>query len=256
MFHRPRVIPSLLLRKNGLVKTLKFKDQRYIGDPINAVKIFNEKGVDELVLLDITATTDKRGPNLPLLARIAAEAFMPMAYGGGITQFEEIREILRLGYEKVIMNTSAIENAELIREASECFGSQSIVISLDTKKNFFGNYHVMTHSGSNDTKLDPVQFAQEAEKLGAGEILLYSVDKDGTMSGYDLSLIKKVSEAVNLPVVACGGAGRVDDFAAALHAGAAAVSAGSLFVFYGKHKAVLITFPTDEELTKAGVFES
>ncbi len=257
MYYRPRVIPSLLLKNNGLVKTCKFNDPRYVGDPINAVKIFNEKGVDELVLLDINATVDNRGPNLPLLARIAAEAFMPMAYGGGIKRMEEIKEIFGLGYEKVILNTCAVATPELIREASDCFGSQSIVVSVDVKKNFFGQYHVMTHGGRNDTKMNPVQHAQKVEQLGAGEILLYSIDKDGTMSGFDINLVKQVSEKVSIPVVACGGAGTVADFSAALRdGGAAAVSAGSMFVFYGKHKAVLITFPTNEDFIKAGVFST
>ncbi len=255
MYFRPRVIPALLLKNSGLVKTCKFKEPRYIGDPINAVRIFNEKGVDELVLLDITATSENRGPNIALLARIAAEAFMPMAYGGGIKQFHEIKEIFSLGFEKVILNTSSMTTPELIRQASDCFGSQSIVVSIDVKKSFFGGYHVVTHGGRTDSKVDPVQHAQSIEKLGAGEILLCSIDKEGTMTGYDINLIKQVSEKVSIPVVACGGAGTVVDFQAALkQGGAAAVAAGSMFVYYGKHKAVLITFPTDEELVKAGVF--
>ncbi|KYZ76421.1 imidazole glycerol phosphate synthase cyclase subunit [Anaerosporomusa subterranea] len=255
MYLRPRVIPCLLLKNNGLVKTVKFKDPRYLGDPINAVRIFNEKYVDELAILDIVATKEKRSPNLELLSRIAAEAFMPMCYGGGISTLDEVKIILGMGFEKVVINTSAVKNPMLIQEASGHFGSQSIVVSIDVKKNFFGKYRAYINCGEVATDYDPAELARKVEQLGAGEIFLNSIDKDGTMSGYDLGLIKKVSESVGIPVIACGGARNVDDLSMALHNGKAdAMAAGSMFVYYGKHKAVLITFPNEEELIKAGVF--
>lgn len=251
---RTRVIPCLLLQNTGLVKTVKFKEPRYIGDPINAVKIFNEKYVDELVLLDIGATVSNRAPQLELLAEIASEAFMPLGYGGGIRSLEEIRKILSMGFEKVILNTSAAKDTELIMSASEMFGSQSIVVSIDVKKNFWGKYDVLTRCGTESLKMDPVQYAKKVEQAGAGEILLTSIDRDGAMQGYDLKLIHSVTQAVKIPVIASGGAGTVEDLAAAIQKGqASAVAAGSFFVYYGKHKAVLINVPTEKELVEKGV---
>lgn len=257
MYLRPRVIPCLLLKNSGLVKTIKFKEPRYLGDPINTVRIFNEKYVDELAILDIMASKEGRGPDLELLTRIAAEAFMPLCYGGGITRMAEIKAILGLGFEKVVLNTSAVRMPALIKEASAEFGSQSIVVSIDVKKNFFGSYRVYISGGEVATDLDPVSFAKKVEQLGAGEILLNSIDKDGTMSGYDLSLVKKVSQSVKVPVIACGGAKDISDLALAVRDGGAdAVAAGSMFVYYGKHRAVLVTFPQEEELVEAGIFEN
>lgn len=246
-----RVIPCLLLKGGGLVKTVQFKDPRYVGDPINAVKIFNDKECHELVFLDITATDQKRRPRFELIADIASECFMPFAYGGGIRNLEDVREILRLGVEKVVINSYFIENPAFVTEAAEVFGSQSIVVSIDAKKNFWGKYEAYTNSGMVNTKLDPAELAVKAEKFGAGEIIINSVDRDGTMKGYDIDLIKKVAEAVTIPVVALGGAGSSEDFGRAVKEGkASAVAAGSLFVFFGKHRAVMINFPGDEELLR------
>lgn len=247
---KTKVIPCLLLKNLGLVKTVKFREPKYVGDPINAVKIFNEKETDELVFLDITATIEKRSPNLKLLSQIASEAFIPFSYGGGLRTLEDIKKILQTGVEKIIINSYAFENPEFIKEAAKAFGSQSIVVSIDVKKNIWGKYEVFTHSGQKNTKVAPVQYALEMKKMGAGEIFLNSIERDGTRKGYDLNLIEKVSKAVDIPVVACGGAGKIEDFKKAIRADASAVSAGSLFVFMGPHRAVLINYPAPEELEK------
>jgi imidazole glycerol-phosphate synthase subunit HisF len=251
---RTRVIPCLLLKGQGLVKTINFANPRYIGDPINAVKIFNDKEVHELVFLDISASTEKRSPRLDYISNIASECFMPLGYGGGIKTVKQAEEIFNQGVEKVIINSYAVENPSFIHELADMFGSQSIVISIDVKKNFFGNYQTYTHSGKVITRWDPVTWATEVEKSGAGEIFLNSIDHDGTMKGYDITLIKAVSESVSIPVVACGGAGTLDNFNRAVKdGGASAVAAGSMFVYYGKHNAVLINFPNDEELKSSGL---
>lgn len=248
---KTRVIPCLLLKSDGLVKTVKFSQPKYVGDPINAVKIFNEKEVDELVFLDITATIENRKPPFDLISRIASECFMPFCYGGGITTVEDIAELFKLGVEKVAINTQALRNPSLIERAAESFGSQSIVVSIDAKKNLFGKYRVFMHGGRKSAKIDPVSFAKQMEAAGAGELLLNSIDRDGTGQGYDLELIRTVSESVRIPVIACGGAGKLDDFSEAVKdAGASAVAAGSLFVFQGPHRAVLITYPATSELER------
>ena len=244
-----RVIPVLLLRNAGLVKTVKFSDPRYVGDPLNAVKIFNDKEVDELLFLDITATPEKRKPQLAFLKEVAGECFMPLGYGGGITTVEEIKEILKSGIEKVCINTAAFENEGLIKKAVAVYGSSTICVSIDVKKNFFGKYEVYTNGGRKNTRTDPVLFAEKMDKAGAGELIINSVDRDGTMSGYDIELLKKITSRVNMPVIACGGAGTVNHLAEAVRAGgASAVAAGSMFVFKGRHKAVLINYPSQEEL--------
>ncbi|CAB1063927.1 Imidazole glycerol phosphate synthase cyclase subunit [Olavius sp. associated proteobacterium Delta 1] len=249
---KTRVIPCLLLKNDGLVKTVKFKAPTYLGDPINIVKIFNEKEVDELVFLDITATLENRKPPFKKLSEIASECFMPVGYGGGIRSLDDIREILALGIEKVIINSYASENPNFIENASKLFGSQSIVVSIDVKKDYFGKYKVVTHSCIKRTKADPVKYAIDMQDMGAGEILLNSVDRDGMMKGYDIELIRTVSKAVTVPVIACGGAGKIDDFKEAVrNGGASAVAAGSFFVFQGRHRAVLISYPSYEELTEA-----
>lgn len=246
---KTRVIPCLLLKNQGLVKTVKFRDPKYVGDPINAVKIFNEKEVDELVFLDITATTENRKPNFRLIADIASEAFMPFGYGGGVRDINDAKELFNLGVEKVIINSHAVDRPLFIKEASNLFGSQSIVVSIDVKKNILGKYEVHMHGGKKNTKLYPVTFAQEMEGMGAGELLINSIDRDGTQSGYDIELIKKITAAVAIPVIVSGGAGKIEDFAKAVkEGGASAVAAGSMFVFHGKHRAVLITYPSMEEL--------
>ena len=243
-----RVIPCLLLRGEGLVKTVKFRDPTYVGDPINAVRIFNDKEVDELVFLDILATVEKRPPQIDLIKDIATECFMPFGYGGGIQDVDTAKKILKMGSEKVIFN-SAATNLELIREAADLFGSQSVVVSMDVKRGRRGKYEVFTHSGTVGTKQNPIQYAKNVEAAGAGEIFLNSIDRDGTMEGYDIELLKSVTSVVNVPVVACGGAGILRHFQeATLKGGASAVSAGSMFVFHGPHRAVLINYPTQDEL--------
>jgi len=250
---RVRVIPSLLLQKGGLVKSIKFKDHKYVGDPINAVKIFNDKEVDEILLLDISATAEKRGPNMEQIRDIASEAFMPLGYGGGITTLDEIRELVSSGVEKVVLNTSAFDNPGLVRQGAAYIGSQSIVVSMDVKKNLLGKYKVYVNNGSRSTGLDPADFARQMEAAGAGELLLNSIDRDGSFSGFDTALIETVAGKVNIPVVAVGGASSVQDLAVAIRHGASAVAAGSLFVFQRPHRAVLISYPSQKELRANGL---
>lgn len=245
----PRIIPILLLRGTGLYKTLKFKEPKYIGDPLNAVKIFNDKEVDELIILDITASIENKKPNYDLLYQLAGECFMPLAYGGAVSSIEEIKKLISLGIEKVSINSNAV-NLDFIRQAAEVFGSSTIVVSMDVKKNFWGKYEVFTKSGTNNTKIEPAKFAAEITKAGAGELLVNSIDRDGTMQGYDFELIKSVSSEIDIPVIACGGAGDVSHLKQAVNSGASAVAAGSMFVFHGKHRAVLISYPDQEVIKK------
>lgn len=245
-----RVMPCLLLKNKGLVKTVKFKEPRYIGDPMNAVRIFNTKEVDELVFLDINATKENKKPNIELIQKISNECFMPFAYGGGIRDLETVKKIFNLGAEKVVINTQAIEKPDFIREVSDVYGNQSVVVSIDVKKSLLGKYEVFSHSKNKSTKLNPVEFAIKMEKLGAGEIFLNSMDNDGIMEGFDLELVKTVSSSVTIPVIACGGAGNIEDFGKVVCAGASAVAAGSMFVFHGRRRAVLINFPTRDEIEK------
>lgn len=249
---RHRIIPVLLLNKSGLYKTQKFLNPKYIGDPINAIRIFNDKEVDELALLDIGASVDNKDPNLDVLRDIASECFMPLSFGGGIRNVEIIREILNVGVEKVVLNTAAVERPRLIYESAQLFGSSTIVVSIDVKKNLFEKYLVYIRGGREKTRLSPVDWAIESERLGAGEILINSIDQDGMMQGYDWKLIKSVADAVSIPVVAAGGARGIIDFARAINeCKVSAVAAGSCFVFQGKHRAVLITYPTRIELQTA-----
>ena len=246
-----RVIPCLLLSGSGLVKTVKFRAPTYIGDPRNAVKIFNEKEVDELVILDIGATPGGQPPQGELLREIVSEAFMPVAYGGGIRTIDDVRAIIALGVEKIVISTAAVQIPTLVAAAVREVGSQSVVVCVDVKKNLFGRYEVHTHGGRTNTRIDPVRFAKQMESEGAGELIVNSIDRDGTMSGYDLNLVRQVSAAVTVPVVACGGAGHAADLGRAVReGGAAAVAAGSLFVFHGKHRAVLISYPSSDELRR------
>ena len=245
---RIRVIPTLLIQKGGLVKSVRFKDHKYVGDPINAVKIFNEKEVDEIVILDISATAESRPPNLSQIKDLASEAFMPLSYGGGITNLDEIKALITAGVEKVVLNTSAFTRPRLIEDGARYVGSQSIVVSIDVKKNLFGKYKTFIQNGSKSTGLDPVSFAKQMEQAGAGELILNSIEKDGSFGGFDLELIKMVSDAVRIPIVALGGASTVGDFAAAVANGASAIAAGSMFVFQRPHKAVLISYPSQTEL--------
>lgn len=246
---KTRVIPTLLLRGAGLVKTTGFRNPVYVGDPINAIRIFNDKEVDELVLLDITASRTGKGPAFSTIENIASECFMPVAYGGGITTVEQIRKILGAGVEKVVVNTAALQDPQLVRDAVREFGSQAIVVSIDVKRKLLGRYEVYGDGGTRATGHDPAVYARQMEELGAGEILLTAIDRDGTMKGYDIELVQKVTSVVNIPVIASGGAGSIADFgAASKRAGAAAVAAGAMFVFHGPHRAVLITYPSPAEL--------
>jgi cyclase len=244
-----RVMPCLLLSHRGLVKTIRFKDPTYVGDPRNAVKIFSEKEVDELVVLDIDATPSSRQPQFELLREIVSEAFMPVAYGGGIRTLEDARALLALGIEKVVVCSEAVHHPEFIYALAQEIGSQSVVVCMDVKRGLLGGYEVYVHGGRRSAKVEPVAFAARAEKEGAGELMVNAIDRDGTMGGYDTRLLKAVTQAVTIPVIACGGAGRLEDFAAAVtEGGASAVAAGSLFVFHGRHRAVLISYPSQPAL--------
>jgi cyclase len=246
---RPRVLPCLLLKGEGFVKTIRFKDPRYLGDPRNIMRIFNEKEVDEVVILDITATLENRKPRFDLIREIVSEAFMPVAYGGGLKDVEDIRYLMNIGVEKVIINSYALEHPEFISKAVDAFGGQSIVVSMDVRRGIFGKYNVFTHSGTKNINRDPVSVAIMAEKEGAGEIIVNSIDRDGTMQGYDGDLIKSVASSVKVPVIACGGARGMEDVESVIkESEASAAAAGSIFVYQGKHKAVLISYPDQKEL--------
>lgn len=248
---RPRVIPCLLLKNKGLVKTVNFKNPKYIGDPMNAIKIFNELKADELIFLDIEATANKSKPNLELISNISLNCDMPFAVGGGIRTIEDVKDIINSGAEKVCINTYAVENPDFISQVADKFGNQSVVVSIDVKKKLFGKYEVVTKNASTSTGLDPVSFAKLAEQKGAGEIMITSVNSEGTMKGYDINLIKSVSDAVSIPVIAHGGAGNIHHLSEAVSQGnASAVAAGSMFIYHGPHNAVLINFPSNKELNE------
>ncbi len=248
--YRNRVIPCLLIRGNGLVKTRKFKDAVYVGDPVNAARIFSEKEADEIVILDIDASREGREPNYELVAEIAGECFMPMAYGGGVRSLGQVRKLIRSGVEKVVINSAATESTRLITEASEVFGSQAVVAAVDVKRNLLGGLRVMARSASVETKLKLDIYVKQLVTAGAGEIFLNNIDRDGMMAGYDLDLIRSVTQQVNVPVVACGGAGSLNHIIEAVRdAGASAAAAGSMFVFHGKHRAVLISYPDNVRFT-------
>ena len=239
-----RVIPCLLYYKKGLYKTVKFKDPSYIGDPINAIKIYNEKEVDELILLDIEASVDNREPNYKLITEIASECFMPLAYGGGIKKLDEVKKILEIGVEKISLNTSAAINIQLVSEIANAFGCQSVIGSIDVKNNFFGKKEVVINRGKKSIKETPVKYAKILEEAGTGEILLTSVDKEGTWNGFDLDLILDITSSVKIPVIANGGAGSLNDIQYAVkNGGASAVAMGSMVVYQKKGMGVLINFP-------------
>lgn len=246
---KTRIIPCLLLRGRGLYKTVKFKDPTYVGDPVNAVKIFNEKEVDELILLDITATQENREPNFELIEDIASECFMPLSYGGGVITMEQMRKLYRLGVEKIALNTAAFANRKLVQESFAAFGSSSVIASIDVKKTFLGKYEVWINGGKTNTKEDPIRYAEDLSKAGVGEILVNSIDRDGTMAGYDIAFLEKMSAAVDTPIIACGGAGNLQHMREAVDkAHVPAFAAGSMFVFHGKHRAVLINYPSQKDL--------
>jgi cyclase len=246
---RTRVIPALLLKGSGLVKTVKFGKPNYLGDPINIVRIFNEKEVDEIIIADISATSEGRGPDFGLIADIASECFMPLTYGGGITSTDDIRRLLKVGVEKVAINTAAAETPDLVRQGAALAGSSSIVVSIDVGRSLFGGYSVFTRGGKHNLRRGPEEYAKQMEELGAGELLLNSIERDGTMSGFDIELIKRVAASVSIPVVALGGAAQLGDFKRAVEeGGAAAVAAGSMFVYQGRHRAVLVSYPSQSDL--------
>ena len=244
MHIRPRVIPVLLLDEGRLIKTKKFKYDNYIGDPLNAVKVFNEMGADELIILDISATKNKRSPNFQLIENLANECFMPLSYGGGVDSIQSAHEILSIGFEKIILNTSAYQNPNLIGEIAKQFGSQSVVISIDLKKNIFGKYTMYTNCGKIKKQTDPVEWSKNVEKLGAGELLITSIDREGTWQGYDLEILKEISDSVNIPVIANGGAGKVDHIVDVFdNTKVSGVAVGSMFVYQAKGLGVLVNFP-------------
>ncbi|RKM57892.1 imidazole glycerol phosphate synthase subunit HisF [Butyrivibrio sp. CB08] len=254
MYTKPRVIPSLLIENGDLVKTERFKKRTYIGDPINAVKIFNEEEADELCLLDISVKKND-DINFSLLEDIATEAFMPLSYGGGIMDMDEVKKLFRIGFEKLIFNTALYEKPDLIREAVAFAGSQSIVASIDVRRDLFGKTVCYTDHGCKKIKSNIIDYLHQVENLGVGEILLQSIDNDGVMKGYDYSLIGNITSNTILPVICLGGAGNLSDMVKAVNeCGAHAVAAGSMFVYYGERKAVLINYPTEQEQAEAGIF--
>jgi len=246
---RPRIIPVLLLNEGHLVKSRGFKDYRYIGDPINAVRIFNDFNADELVFLDVSATKNSRAISLEMVRSIGEEANMPFCVGGGIRELSQIRQIISSGAEKVIIGTYAVMNPEFIRQASDEFGTSTITVCIDVKKKLFGKRQVWTTNGTRPSGLDPLQFAQLMESKGAGELIIQSIENDGMMKGYDLELVKTISENVAIPTIAMGGAGSLNDLRKAYkEAFASGLAAGSLFVYYGEKKGVLINYPEREEI--------
>lgn len=249
---KTRVIPVLLLKNWGIEKSIRFREFVYIGSPINAVRVFNGRNVDELVLLDIIATKENRLPPAEFVSQIAEEACMPLTVGGGLKSVADISAMLRAGADRVVLNSHAFGHPELIREAADVFGSQCIVVSIDAKRKPDGTYEVFSHGATVPTGLDPRAHALAMQDAGAGEILLTSIDRDGTMEGYDLELIRSVADSLTIPLIACGGAGSVEHLAQAVNQGhASAVAAGAFFLFYGKRRTVLITYPTDDELQAA-----
>lgn len=246
---RPRIIPCLLVKNGGLVKTTRFGSPKYVGDPINAVRIFNEKEVDELIVADIDATVHNREPNYDMIRNLAAECRMPLCYAGGVKSPDQVERIIGLGVEKVGISSGAVQTPALISESAKRVGSQSIVVVMDVKKyDDSYRYEIYTHNGTRQTKIDPVEFARLAEALGSGEILVNSIDRDGEMKGYDLDLVDRIRDAVHLPISVLGGAGSLKDMEGLIRRyGIVGAAAGSLFVFKGKYRAVLINYPSRSE---------
>ena len=246
---RPRIIPCLLVHNGGLVKTVQFKDPKYVGDPINAVKIFNEKEVDELMVLDIDATVRNREPDYAVIRNLAAECRMPLCCGGGVRSVEQVEKIISLGVEKVAMSAAALEDPGLVAKAAEVVGGQIVVVVMDVKANGRpGGYEMRTHNAGRATGTDPVQWARKVEGLGAGEVVINSIDRDGVMKGYDCELVNSIREAITLPITVLGGAGTLQDIEKLINRfGILGAAAGSLFVFKGKYRAVLINYPSRSE---------
>lgn len=245
---RPRVIPCLLVHDKGLVKTVQFKDPKYVGDPINAVRIFNEKECDELMVIDIDATRENREPDYKMIENLAAECRMPLCYGGGVKTVEQAHRIFSLGVEKIAISSAAIQSPELVTAMAERVGSQSVVVVLDVKKKMLGSYEMYTHNGKKSTGKNPVEMAVKMQELGAGEIVINSIDQDGMMKGYDLAIVEKIRKAISLPLTVLGGAGSLQDIGKLIKQyNIIGAAAGSLFVFKGIYKAVLINYPNWEE---------
>ena len=256
MLKRPRLIPCLLLLDGGLVKTTQFKRPNYLGDPINTVKLFSEMGVDELCIQDISPSRYQNGPDFENLRIIARQAFMPMCYGGGITMVEQAAELFRIGFEKVMLNAALVEHPELIEEIARRFGSQSVVASVDVKRGWFGQPNCFTHNGRRNTKLSPELLCRRAQELGAGEVLLNAIDRDGMMQGYDLELVNRVTKELTIPLIACGGAKDASDIKKLLaETGAHAAAAGSMYVYWGPLKGKLIHVPSENELKALGIYQ-
>lgn len=248
---RPRIIPSLLYHDKGLVKTVNFKSPKYVGDPINAVRIFNEKQVDELAFFDIDATVLGKEPDYVLIEKLANQSRMPLCYGGGVKTKEQAQRIFSLGIEKIALSSAIIQNPKLVTEIAERVGSQSVIVVLDVKKKVFGGYELYTHNGKKATGINPLKLAAEMQQLGAGEIIINSIDQDGSMKGYDMPLIEKVAGVTSLPLTVLGGAGSLQDIEKVIEKhGVIGVAAGSLFVFKGPYKAVLINYPSQTEKNK------
>jgi imidazole glycerol-phosphate synthase subunit HisF len=245
----PRIIPCLLVHNRGLVKTVKFKDPKYVGDPINAVKIFNEKEVDELIVVDIDASAQNYEPDYKMIENLAVECRMPFCYGGGIKTVEQAQRIFNLGVEKIAISSVVVANPAIVSDIAERVGNQSVVVVMDVhKRTLTGNYEIMTYNGTKSTGLNPVEFAKEMEKRGAGEIVLNSIDLDGSMKGYDLDLIQKIRDVIHIPMTVLGGAGSLEDIGTIIKQhGIIGAAAGSLFVFKGKYRAVLISYPGQTE---------
>ena len=243
-----RVIPCLLLHKKGLVKTQKFKDPKYVGDPINVIRIFNDKEVDELMVLDIKASKVNNEPDYELIEQFAGECFMPLTYGGGIKTIDQAKRLFSIGVEKLTFQSGVLSNLNLISDVASHYGNQSVVVSIDVKKNVFGRRKLYSASTGKLLNKDWLQFIKEAVDAGAGEILLNSVDRDGTMHGMDIPLIETGSKSCSVPLIAVGGAGSLNHFKEAIDAGASAVAAGAFFIYHGRHRAVLITYPKYDQL--------
>jgi imidazole glycerol-phosphate synthase subunit HisF len=245
----PRIIPCLLVHNRGLVKTVRFKDPKYVGDPINAVKIFNEKEVDELIVVDIDASSQHTEPDYKMIENLAVECRMPFCYGGGIKTAEQAQRIFSLGVEKIAISSVAVENPSIVTEMAMRVGNQSVVVVMDVRKKLLGGkYEIWTYNGTKNTGINPVEFAKEVEKCGAGEIVLNSIDHDGVMKGYDLNFIRKIRDSVHIPMTVLGGAGSLDDISEVIKEhGIIGAAAGSLFVFKGKYRAVLISYPSKTE---------
>ena len=248
---RPRIIPCLLVHDKGLIKSVNFKDYKYVGDPINAVRIFNEKEVDELMVLDIDASVQNREPDYKMIENLAAECRMPLCYGGGVKTVKQAQRIFNLGVEKIAISSVLFENLSLVEKMAEIVGKQSVVAILDIKKKRFGGYEIFTHNGRTKTGKNPIEFAIELESLGVGEIVINSIDNDGVMKGYDLTLVEKVREVISIPITVLGGAGTLNDIGKLIKKfGIIGSAAGSLFVFKGVYKAVLINYPKKSEKDK------